>query len=295
MGDEPDQAQKAQWERERAQTVAQMQMKLWDAVHNPYRMYGIVGDDDINRPGMLGYFGEVLPGFRQANEAVAEGVTGVTRYVQQYATQYKVNVDYVEGSVPISTFYARSHFYMGSNEASTFLFLTKNLKMEGRVAQNNLGTRWMTFAESQMGQKEMNPGNNPNIINYHSTTGGFQNDETAWCSSFVNWSITQAGFKGTNSARALSWGGWGQTLSDPAYGSIAVIDYGGGKGHVGFVAGKNSAGRIILLGGNQSDMVKYSAFAATSISKFVYPLGYTPSYNLPTLNVGGNSSFRSTR
>jgi uncharacterized protein (TIGR02594 family) len=156
-------------------------------------------------------------------------------------------------------------------------------------------TLWMGFAESQLGQKEMNPGDNPVIISYHATAGGFKNDETPWCSSFVNWSMTQSSIKGTNSARALSWKGWGQTLNDPAYGSIAVIDYGGGRGHVGFVAGMNSAGKIVLLGGNQSDMVKYSAFSATSISRFVYPSGYIPSYSLPLINIGGNSSFSSTR
>jgi len=170
---------------------------------------------------------------------------------------------------------------------------TKNM-MERRAISSG-GTPWMGFAESQLGQREMNPGNNSAIIGYHATTGGFKNDETAWCSSFVNWSMTQADIKGTNSARALSWSGWGQKLSKPAYGSIAVINYGGGKGHVGFVAGTNSAGRIILLGGNQSDMVKYSAFPATNISSFVYPSGYIPSYILPVLNIGGNSSFRSTR
>ncbi len=86
-----------------------------------------------------------------------------------------------------------------------------------------------------------------------------------------------------------------QESRSSAYGSIAVIDYGGGKGHVGFVAGFNNAGRIILLGGNQSDMVKLSAFSVTSISKFIYPSGYVPSYTLKILNIEGESSFRSTR
>jgi hypothetical protein len=44
--------------------------------------------------------------------------------------------------------------------------------------------------------------------------------------------------KGTNSALALTWRMWGQTLGAPAYGSVAVFNYGEGKGHVGFIIGK---------------------------------------------------------
>eukprot|EP01156_Anaeramoeba_ignava_P011257 Anaeramoba_ignava/a482504_22.p5 GENE.a482504_22~~a482504_22.p5 ORF type:complete len:143 (+),score=5.17 a482504_22:255-683(+) len=52
---------------------------------------------------------------------------------------------------------------------------------------------------------------NPRIIEYHkSTTLRASNDETAWCSSFVNWCIEQAGLKGTDSAAARSWLKWGK-------------------------------------------------------------------------------------
>ncbi|MDX9882842.1 MAG: TIGR02594 family protein [Prolixibacteraceae bacterium] len=158
------------------------------------------------------------------------------------------------------------------------------------------GTPWMTAAEGQLGVTEIaGSKHNPSVIDYHATTGGFKDDETPWCSSFVNWSIKQAGIKGTNSARALSWNGWGQSLDNPAYGSIAIIDYGGGKGHVGFVAGVNSSGSIILLGGNQSNMVRYSAFSPSSISGYAYPSGYSPSYTLPTLIINKAGGFGSTR
>ena len=126
----------------------------------------------------------------------------------------------------------------------------------------NLSTPWMNTAISQIGTKEIYGSKyNPLILGYHSTTGGFKDDETAWCSSFVNWVFKQNDIKGTNSAMALSWRNWGQNLGDtPAYGSIAVFDYGKGKGHARFVAGKNSKGKLIILGENQSNQVKYSAF-----------------------------------
>ncbi len=50
------------------------------------------------------------------------------------------------------------------------------------------------------------PANNPRIVLYHSTTSGSSaGDETAWCSSFVNYCVEQAGFSGTDSKWARSW------------------------------------------------------------------------------------------
>lgn len=163
-------------------------------------------------------------------------------------------------------------------------------------ASGKRGTPWMTTAEGQLGVTEIaGSRHNSSIIGYHATTGGFKDDETPWCSSFINWSLKQAGIKGTNSARALSWSGWGQSLRNPAYGSIAIIDYGGGKGHVGFVAGVNSIGSIVLLGGNQSNMVRYSYFSPSSISGYAYPFGYIPNYTLPTLIINKAGGFGITR
>jgi hypothetical protein len=61
-----------------------------------------------------------------------------------------------------------------------------------------------------VGQKEQGPGRAQSPASSSITavtTGNFKDDETAWCSSFVNWVMEQArpGHKGTDSARALSW------------------------------------------------------------------------------------------
>jgi uncharacterized protein (TIGR02594 family) len=155
------------------------------------------------------------------------------------------------------------------------------------VPKINGTTPWLNYAQGELGQIEMNPGDNSSIISYHATTGGFKNDETAWCSSFVNWSLTQAGVRGTNSARAYSWKTWGQTLPRPAYGSIAIANF----SHVGFVAGVNSAGRIILLGGNQGQpgAVTLSPINPNSIIQYVYPSGFSPNYSLPVLDINRSS------
>jgi uncharacterized protein (TIGR02594 family) len=194
----------------------------------------------------------------------------------------------------ITSVIAGGDFFQGA-VSGLFVSLFNQGEKHGE-SQEEEGTPWMTAAEGELGVTEI-PGkkHNTNILGYHATTGGFKNDETPWCSSFVNWSLKQAGIKGTNSAGALSWSGWGQSLSTPAYGSIAIVDYGGGKGHVGFVVGINKNGSIILLGGNQSNMVKYSAFSQSSIRGYAYPNGFKPNYTLPTLTINKSGGFNSTR
>lgn len=55
-----------------------------------------------------------------------------------------------------------------------------------------------------------------------------------------------------------------------------------GTGHVGFIVGKTKKGKLVSLGGNQNDSVSYSD--EISFQFFVYPLGYTPDYNLPEVD-----------
>jgi uncharacterized protein (TIGR02594 family) len=142
---------------------------------------------------------------------------------------------------------------------------------------------WITVAEGELGQREIaGAQHNPRVIEYHATTGGFSDDETPWCASFVNWVLGRAGQSGTGSARALSFESYGQRLEQPAYGSIAVFSWGGGKGHVGFVVGKQG-GSILVLGGNQGNQVKISSYSTSKVVAYVVPGGYTvpaSAYNL---------------
>jgi len=133
---------------------------------------------------------------------------------------------------------------------------------------------WIKIAESELGVTEI-PGaeDNPRVIEYHSTTGGFRDDETPWCASFVNWVMNKAGQGGTGSAAAMSWAKYGKKVDQAAYGAIAVLSYGGGKGHVGFVVGKKGS-NVLLLGGNQSNMVKISAFGTSKIHAYVFPKNF---------------------
>jgi uncharacterized protein (TIGR02594 family) len=127
-------------------------------------------------------------------------------------------------------------------------------------------TPWMDKAESQLGVTEdKRPGkSNPEVIKYHSTTGKFKDDAVPWCASFVNWCLVQSNILSLNSARAFDYKNFGVKLDKPTYGAIAIMNY----SHVGFVAGQNSDGRIVLLGGNQADAVNYSPNAVSAVLQY---------------------------
>ena len=134
---------------------------------------------------------------------------------------------------------------------------------------------WLVVADKELGQHEIDgEGNNPRVVEYHATTTlHATQDSVAWCSSFVNWCMKQAGLEGTDSAAAKSWLEWGEALESPLLGCVCVIRQraqghdaatGSTSGyHVGFWVGEK-AGRLLLEGGNQSDSVKVSSFGLTT-------------------------------
>ncbi len=135
---------------------------------------------------------------------------------------------------------------------------------------------WLEVAAAELGIQENGaPGQHTKrILEYHATTTlQAQTDEVPWCSSFVNWAVRQAGHAGTDNALAGSWLNWGKPLTPPAPGAVTVIKRknatsdtatGSSTGfHVGFFISQTSS-TIRLLGGNQSNMVRYSNFLLSS-------------------------------
>ena len=128
--------------------------------------------------------------------------------------------------------------------------------------------RWMQIARGEIGVREVAGSNhNPRILQYHATTTlKATSDETAWCASFVNWCLRQAGVNGTSSAAAASFATWGkETAAQP--GAVCVIYNAGAANsslshsgnHVAFLV-EETPTHYVLLGGNQSDSVKISNF-----------------------------------
>lgn len=131
------------------------------------------------------------------------------------------------------------------------------------------------FAKLEIGTTEVpGPVNNPRIVEYHATTTlKATDDETSWCSSFVNWCVKKAGFKGTNSAAARSWLKWGVVTDDPKEGDIVIFKRPPSptSGHVAFFV-KKEGDFIYCLGGNQSNQVRISKYKASDL------LGYRKAY-----------------
>lgn len=140
----------------------------------------------------------------------------------------------------------------------------------GTVATYATGeTPWMQIAEREKGTREVQgSGSNPRVLEYLKTCGK-SNDETPWCSAFVNWVMIQAGYKGTNNALAKSWLTWGVPVN-PVYGCLVILDRGGTKGHVGFLISKTDT-HVKLLAGNQSDEVNYSDYPVRKVLGYRWP------------------------
>lgn len=133
---------------------------------------------------------------------------------------------------------------------------------------------WMSIAIRELGAREYaGAADNPRVVEYlRSTTLGYpanSNDETYWCSAFVNWCVEKAGYEGTDSAWARSWDNWGKKIETPRRGCIVVFQRGSG-GHVGFYIGE-TGNKINVLGGNQSDSVCYQNYDRANLMSYRVP------------------------
>ena len=93
------------------------------------------------------------------------------------------------------------------------------------------------IALSQYGTKEISgPENNRTIVSYAKEAGfaWVNNDETPWCSIFMNWVTMKAGLPRSGKADARSWLHIGTEVKDPLLGDIVVFRRGTSawEGHV---------------------------------------------------------------
>lgn len=136
--------------------------------------------------------------------------------------------------------------------------------------------QWLEIAQAEIGVKEVKGGENPRIIEYHACTSlKATEDETPWCSAFMNWVMKQAGMPYTKSAAARSWLDWGVVLDEPREGCVAILKRGAPpSAHVTLWL-RESDGMFAGLGGNQGDQVKVSAFKAADVLGYRWPKGIT--------------------
>ena len=121
------------------------------------------------------------------------------------------------------------------------------------------------IALSQIGIKEITGRrHNPEVLKYFSEIGHswVKDDETAWCSAFVNWVAKKAGLQFSGKLNAKSWLNVGHKVTNPKFDDIAVFSRGdpkGWQGHVAFFI-RETPNWVYVLGGNQSNQVKISAY-----------------------------------
>lgn len=135
--------------------------------------------------------------------------------------------------------------------------------------------KWLTLARGLIGLGEVKGAKHaPEILQMWKDIkrGGIKDDETPWCAAFVGAMLERAGIRSSRFESAKSYLQWGETLAEPCLGCVVVFSRDGG-GHVGFVVGKDKAGNLLVLGGNQGDEVNVKAFPLSRVTGYRWPSG----------------------
>jgi uncharacterized protein (TIGR02594 family) len=93
-----------------------------------------------------------------------------------------------------------------------------------------------------------------------------------WCARFMNMVLQRSGYRGTGSDLARSFASYGQPVSGPQVGAIAVMGRRGG-GHVGIISGIDAQGNPIMISGNNGNRVREAPISRSRIYAYVMPTG----------------------
>jgi uncharacterized protein (TIGR02594 family) len=88
-----------------------------------------------------------------------------------------------------------------------------------------------------------------------------------WCATFMNMVLERTGHRGTGSNLAWSFARYGQRVSGPQVGAIAVMGH-----HVGVVSGLDARGNPIIISGNFRRRVAEAVFPRGRIAAYVMPM-----------------------
>jgi uncharacterized protein (TIGR02594 family) len=91
-----------------------------------------------------------------------------------------------------------------------------------------------------------------------------------WCARFMNMVLQRTGHRGTGSDMARSFASYGQRISGPEIGAIAVMGRRGG-GHVGIITGIDAHGNPIMISGNNGNRVREAPVSRGRIYAYVLP------------------------
>jgi len=92
-----------------------------------------------------------------------------------------------------------------------------------------------------------------------------------WCARFMNMVLKQSGYRGTGSDMASSFAKYGQRVSGPQVGAIAVMTRGRRGGHVGIITGVDAKGNPTMISGNNGNRVRETSVSRGRIYAYVMP------------------------
>ena len=93
-----------------------------------------------------------------------------------------------------------------------------------------------------------------------------------WCARFMNMVLQHSGYRGTGSDMANSFAKYGQRVSGPQVGAIAVMTRGRRGGHVGIITGIDAKGNPIMISGNNGNRVREAPVSRGRIYAYVMPI-----------------------
>jgi len=141
-------------------------------------------------------------------------------------------------------------------------FFKKDRKMERKTL--------VEIALAEYGKKEIEGSrHNMDIVNYAKESGFLwvNDDETPWCSLFLNWAAMESNLERSKKANARSWLSVGKEIIAPEIGDIVVFwrnSPESWQGHVGIYI--NEEGEYVrVLGGNQGDQVNISKYSKKKV------------------------------
>lgn len=92
-----------------------------------------------------------------------------------------------------------------------------------------------------------------------------------WCARFMNMVLKHSGYSGTGSDMASSFAKYGQRISGPQVGAIAVMTRGRRGGHVGIITGVDAKGNPTMISGNNGNRVRETSVSRGRIYAYVMP------------------------
>lgn len=131
----------------------------------------------------------------------------------------------------------------------------------------------LNIALSQYGIKEIvGKKHNTEVLKYFYDIGHtwVKDDETAWCSAFINWCALKSDKPLSGKLNARSWLTVGEGVEVPEIGDVVVLwreSPGSWKGHVGLFI-READEHIYILGGNQNNSVCIRAYPKSQLLEY---------------------------